>query len=92
MKQPKIGNLIMDVKGTRDMHSRMARAKKVKITINIDHDSLLRLRAQSDKTGVPYQRLLNLILVRALKKDQDAQSRLERLEQEVAKLKRRLAA
>ena len=92
MKQPKIRDLVFDAKGTKNIRSKMARAKKVKITINIDQDSLSLLRVQSGETGIPYQRLLNLRLKEALQKKRNAESRLKRLENDVAKLKQRLAA
>jgi hypothetical protein len=70
----------------------MAKARKTKITINIDQDSLALLRTMSAKTGVPYQRLLNQILKRSLQGEKETESRLDRLEREVKKLKRGFAA
>jgi hypothetical protein len=43
-------------------------------------------------TGVPYQRLLNVLLKESLKKRETTESRLARLEQELKKMKRKLAA
>ena len=92
MKQPKIRDLMLDVEGTKKIRSELTKAKKVKITINIDQDSLGILRAKSGQTGIPYQRLLNQTLQKALHGKEKAESRLDRLEKEVAKLKRKLAA
>lgn len=64
----------------------------VKITINIDADSLSTLRRMAEKTGVPYQRLLNSLLRKSLSDERDSQTRLERLEKEVEKLKKKFAA
>ena len=92
MREPKLSNLTIDVKETREMRKMAAKSKKVKITINIDQESLAKLRNQSDKTGVPYQRLLNQILREALKSEEKMESRLERVEKELARLKRKVAA
>ena len=62
------------------------------ITINIDKDSLGALRAKAARTGIPYQRLLNQLLKVALHDDRDTESRLDRLEREFSRPKKRLAA
>ncbi len=90
MKEPKLSDLQIDEKGTRRMHRKMAVAKSVKITINIDGDILDILRAKSAETGVPYQRLLNRFLTKALHSDAETESRLGRLEKELTKLKRKI--
>ena len=69
-----------------------AKSTKVKITINIDEESLVRLRRNSAETGVPYQRLLNQVLREALKNEENTSSRLARLEKELQRLKRKVAA
>ena len=91
MKQPNLSDLRMDRVGTRKIR---AAAKKgfVKITINIYRDSLSLLRAMADETGVPYQRLLNTLLKEGLRQKETIQSRIDRLEHEVKKVKRKLAA
>jgi predicted DNA binding CopG/RHH family protein len=66
-------------------------AGKTKITINIDRDILGVLRTEAAKTGVPYQRLVNQLLRKALQKDGEMESRLERLERKMNKLKRKLS-
>ncbi len=91
MRQPKLSNLNVKVRGTRAMRRAATKSKKVKITINIDEDSLSHLRNRSDKTGIPYQRLLNQILSKALKEEETLESRLEKLERELNRLKKRAA-
>ena len=91
MKQPKLSDLRLDQAGTRKIHT-AARKSFVKITINIDRDSLTLLRAMAKETGVPYQRLLNALLKEGLKGRETIQSRIERLEREVKKVKRYLVA
>ena len=92
MRQPKLANLKIDWRGTKAIRRGMAKSKKVKITINIDKDSLLRLRKKAAGTGIPYQRLLNQTLKAALEGDAGTESRLERLEKELERLKRKVAA
>ena len=92
MKQPKLSDLTIDRKGTAAMHSLAASSKKIKITINIDQDILEVLRKTAGKSGASYQKLLNQVLRQGLQKHVDAESRLEQLEQEVAKLKKKIAA
>jgi len=86
MRQPKLSNLKVDTGGTRAMR-KVAGKGRVKITINIDQESLSRLKTQSDKSGVPYQRLLNQILREALKGEEAMETRLEKLERELERLK-----
>jgi len=92
MKQPKLSDLAVDRKGTNRMRIEAARAKKIKITINIDQDSLESLRTIAGKTGASYQKFLNQILKDGLKSKEEAASRLDRLEKELEKLKKRIAA
>ena len=70
----------------------MAGRGSVKITINVDADSLAKLKALSADSGVPYQRLLNSILKEGLSKADTVHSRLDRLEKELARVKKTLAA
>jgi len=91
MKQPNLSDVRIDRAGTRKI--RMAEKKGfIKITINIDQDSLSLLRAMADETGVPYQRLLNTLLKESLKGKDTIESRIGRIEQELKKVKRKLAA
>jgi predicted DNA binding CopG/RHH family protein len=92
MKEPKLGELEIDEKGTRLMQRRMAAPKSVKITINIDRDNLYVLRTKASETGIPYQRLLNRLLSKALQNDFETGSRLDRLEAEITRLKKKIVA
>ena len=92
MREPKLSELEIDERGTRRIHRRMTGARPVKITINIDANNLEVLRAKAAKTGVPYQRLLNRLLTTALHSDAETESRLDRLEREITKMKRKFVA
>ena len=91
MKQPNLSDLRMDRAGARKIRV-AARKGFVKITINIDRDSLSLLRVMAEETGVPYQRILNTFLRESLKGKETTQSRIARLEHELKKVKRKLAA
>ena len=91
MKEPKLNDLVIDDKGTQQIRRRMTAARSVKITINIDKNSLDILRAKAAETGMPYQRLLNQFLNRALQTDAQTESRLDRLEKEITRLKKIVA-
>ena len=54
MKEPKLSDLQIDEEGARQIRRKMAKSKSVKITINIDSESLALLRVKSAETGVPY--------------------------------------
>jgi predicted DNA binding CopG/RHH family protein len=94
MKQPKVSSLQLDKVGTAELRGEMAKKKKksIKITINIDADSLLTLKGIARDTGVPYQRLLNRLVKQGLKTRDTIETRLNRLEQELKKMKRAFAA
>lgn len=98
MKAPKLKDLKTDEKETQRIHQHFKKNSKVKITINIDQDTLLQIRQKSEKTGVPYQTLLNQILKKSLNNlhsdgsSASFESRLLRLEKEILKLKKKLAA
>ena len=62
MKQPKLSDLKIDTKGTKAMRKMMAKAKKIKITVNVDEDLLVELKHMAEETGTPYQSLLNRVL------------------------------
>jgi len=91
MKQPKLTELTLDTRGTKLLRAEAAKSKKIKITINIDQDSLYLLKRMADKTGAPYQKLLNQILKEGLKNDDRSESRLDRIEKELEKLKKKVA-
>ena len=92
MKEPKLSELEIDQRSTRQIHRSMVATKAVKITINIDRENLDILRDKAAKTGVPYQRLLNRLLAKALQSNRETESRLARLEREVTKLKEKVVA
>ncbi len=92
MKQPKLNDLKIDAKGTKAMRKMMAKAKKIKITVNVDEDLLMELRNMAEATGTPYQSLLNKVLKEAVMTKKDEGSRLDRLEREVERLKKKLSA
>jgi predicted DNA binding CopG/RHH family protein len=91
LKEPRLGDLGIDDKGTQQIRRKMTAARSVKITINIDKDSLDILRAKASATGMPYQGLLNQFLNRALQNDAQTESRLDRLEKEITRLKKIVA-
>jgi predicted DNA binding CopG/RHH family protein len=92
MRKPGMRDLKPDHAGTRVMRAEMARRGTVKITINVDTDSLGKLKELSAVSGVPYQRLLNGILRDRLATANTLESRLDRIEKELARVKRQLAA
>lgn len=92
MRQPKLNDLVIDRRATREIRSKMKKTRKIKITINVDEDSLALLRQMSSETGAPYQKLLNQILKEGLSKRSEAESRLERIEKELKRIKRKIAA
>ena len=67
----------------------MTKAKKIKITVNVDEDLLAELRRMADSTGMPYQSLLNRILKEAVMGKKTEGTRLDRLEQEIEMLKKK---
>lgn len=92
MKEPELNELVIDEKGTQQIRRKMAASRSIKITINIDKGNLEILRAKAAKTGVPYQRLLNRLLNSALQNDAQTESRLDRLEKEISRLKKKIVA
>lgn len=68
------------------------RSQKVKITINVDADTLSAVRELAEKGGMPYQTLLNRLLRETVIQKKSEESRLARLEREVNRIKRELAA
>ena len=92
MRKPSIRDLKVDTAGTHRLRAEMAGRGSVKITINVDADSLTKLKELSAESGVPYQRLLNGILKERLAKADTLRSRLNRIEKELARVKKALAA
>lgn len=92
MKKTSLKNLKISSTETKRVHSAAARQKNVKITININSDTLKKVRSLANKSGVPYQRLINRMLRETLDHTETTESRLERLEKELRQLKLKLAA
>ena len=91
MKQPKLDELKISNKGTKQIRDKMARADKIKITVNIDADIIYSLKKTAEETGVPYQTLLNRVLRVALEKHHAEENRLNRIEREIETLKKKIA-
>ena len=92
MRKPKIKNLRVDSAETKNIRGAMARQKSVKITININAETLSKLRSLADESGIPYQRLINRTLTESLHGKSSAESRLARIEKELHLLKKKVAA
>ncbi|MEP6934414.1 MAG: hypothetical protein ABI988_10795 [Nitrospirota bacterium] len=92
MKQPNLRHLRIDQVATKNIHAALSKTKRVTITVHLDTNSLKALKTFSSKTGIPYQRLLNSLLTASVTREVTTQSRLNRLEQELRKIKRRVAA
>ncbi len=92
MRKPRIRDVKVDVAGTRRLRAAMAGRGGVKITINVDADSLAKLKELSADSGVPYQRLLNSMLRERLSRAETVHARLDRIEKELARVKKTLAA
>ena len=76
----------------RNSEARWHEKKTVKITVTIDTKSLHALREASRRTGVPYQALVSRVLKTGLTRRVTTESRLDRLEREVKRMKRILVA
>jgi len=70
----------------------LSKKNRVTITVNLDSGSLKALKTLSRNTGISYQRLLNTLLTTNVTQQESIQSRLNRLEQELRKIKRHIAA
>ncbi len=91
MKQPKLSNLTIDHEGTKKLRGQMKRSRSVKITINIEEQPA-RVQQNSGRPVIPYQHILSQVLKEVSLEKADGQSRLDRIERELAKLKRQIAA
>lgn len=92
MKAPKLSDVKIDWAGTEKMRKLAARSRKIKITINLDSDLLSNLRQLAGKKGTPYQTYMNWLLREAMAQKVSEEERLDRLEKEVALIKKKLAA
>ncbi len=57
MREPKLNNLKVDIAETTKLRRALKKQKLVKITINLDADSLEALKREASASGIPYQRL-----------------------------------
>ncbi len=92
MKKPKLSDLKIDERGTKNMRSLVAHASKIKITVNIDTDIIKQLKSLSEETSIPYQVLLNKLLKESLEKTRSQEARLRQLEETVAVLRKKVSA
>ena len=92
MRQPKLNDLTVDAAGTRKLRSRLTKTRKIKITINIDEQSLTFLRKVSRQSPPPYPWLLNRVFEEETTHTDETKARLDRIERELRKLKRQIAA
>lgn len=76
----------------KKIRTALSKKNRVTITVNLDTESLKALQTLSKESRIPYQRLLNTVLTSNLTQQESIQSRLDRLEQELRKIKRRVAA
>jgi uncharacterized protein (DUF4415 family) len=91
MKKPNIKNLRVDMEQTMKIRQLMADTKKIKITLCLDEDSLDKLKAMANEKGSKYQTLLNHILRLYLANEHTIEERVEKLEEELKRIKSKLA-
>jgi predicted DNA binding CopG/RHH family protein len=92
MKQPQLRHLKIHRAATKKIRAARSKKNRATITVHFDTDSLTALKTLSSKTGIPYQRLLNMLLTASAAREKTIQSRLNRFEQEFRKNKRHVAA
>jgi predicted DNA binding CopG/RHH family protein len=92
MREPKLKNLKVDIVETTKLRRALKKQKLVKITINLDADSLETVKKEASASGIPYQRLLNKLLKDSLASKRATDSRIDRIERELREVKKRLAA
>ena len=93
MKKPNLKNIKVNNILTKQIRNSFSKQKSVKITINIDSETLANIRSIADKSGIPYQRLINKTLKEQISsKVKISDDRLDRLEHEIKSIKKKLAA
>jgi hypothetical protein len=90
MKQPKINAIEIDLAGTKDLRAKLRKTKNIKLTIKIDSGSFDSLSKFRGKKLPSYYQIIGQLLKTKL--DDTAVSRLNRVERELKKLKRQIAA
>jgi predicted nucleotidyltransferase len=81
----------VDIAETTKIRRALKKQKLVKITINLDADSLETVKKEASSSGVLYQRLLNKLLKESLASKRATESRIDRIERELREVKKRLA-
>lgn len=92
MKQPKLSEIKLDKKGTKNLRSKVKKSSKIKITINLDEDIILRIKKQAAKTGVPYQNLINKMLQEYISRENNSSDRITKIEKEIKAIKKKISA
>ena len=92
MKKPAIKNLKYSAAETKRVRSVAAHQRSIKITININAQTLAELRAIANETGIPYQRLINRTLSESLATKTATKSRLDDIEKQLKAIQKKLAA
>jgi hypothetical protein len=90
MKPPKLAALKIDRQGTKNLRTKLRKTKNIKITIHVDAGNLGSLSTMTARKLPAYYRLIGQLLKKKL--DDHAASRLDRVERELRKLKRQIAA
>jgi predicted DNA binding CopG/RHH family protein len=90
MRKPSVKTLKIDEAETHRVRKATAHHRSIKITININADTLKKLKVLAEETGVPYQRLINRTLADSLASQAKTDSRLDRIERDLAALKKRV--
>lgn len=92
MKKPNINDLTLDQVETDRIRTATKSSSNIKITINIDKNTLLRIKNLASKNDIPYQRLLNRLLKKGLTDSDKESSRIDKLEIQLEEIKKKLAA
>ncbi|MBI2606644.1 MAG: BrnA antitoxin family protein [Deltaproteobacteria bacterium] len=94
MKEPDLRKMRYNKELTQQIRKSFAGKRKTRITIYIDDDSLEELKRSAADTGAAYQSLLNRMLRNALfnAEANSTETRLRRIERELARLKKKIAA
>ena len=92
MKEPKLADLSIDWKGTARVRSKLAKAKKITITVKFDRSAIAFLAKLSPRDRKAYQNLLVGSPKRSSSATLDTERRLSTVEEELRKLIRQFAA
>lgn len=92
MKKINFKKLAYNQEMTDKIRQRARNTKKVKITFNLDADTLKSLKILAELNGGSYQKLMNKILTDAISNKSKQEDRLDYLEKEFEKIKKKLSA